>query len=140
MKTAVNVLALGSGQVTTDLSTGTGLTRFVSVPYTVTSAPFTLEVTYGNSTTGAYTGTYPSGTVGGKAYGAQQIAIIDKTGQVLAVQSAIKMSADNTTALADQQTISATVSTAGSGELYIIFNRSTDATGGLRVFSIKTTQ
>lgn len=137
LKTAVETLALGSGQVSTELNANIGLTRYMSVPYTVTaSTPITVEVSYANSTTGAYSG----GLVGGKAYGKAQIAIINKSGQVLAVKSAVLISGDGATALGDQQTISVTVSTVGTDELFVIFNRSTDATGGLRVFSVKTTQ
>lgn len=135
LKTAVDVLGIGSGQVTTDLSTGTGLTRYMSVPFTAAPS-VTLVVEYSNSTTGAYDGT----SVGGKVYGNGQVAIIDKSGKVLAVQSACAFDAGKTNAVADKQTISATVTDGTTNELFIIYNRSKDATGGLRVWSTKLTK
>lgn len=137
LKTAVDVLAVGSGQVDpTQLSTGTGLTRYVSIPYAATSKPVTVTIDYSNSTTGAFSG----GQVAGKAYGAAQVAIVTKAGQIVAVKSAVLISSDGTQALGDSQTLSATFTDPSNTEVFVIFNRSTDGTGGLRLWSATLSQ
>lgn len=109
----------------------TNLSRYISVPYTATTSEVTLVVEYSNSTTGTIT----SGQVGGKAYGAAEIVITDKNGKIIKVANACPN--DGTTALADKVTTTVKLTDATNTEFFVLFNRATDGTGGLRVWSVK---
>lgn len=112
-------VALVEGQTNvnpTALNAAGGVTRYMSIPYLATSNPVTVTITYTNSSASCSLG---------------QIAIVDKTGKAIKVGSAC-----GTT----NQSISATVTDPTNTELFILYTRNTDASGGLRVWQVDVTK